>query len=71
MIDNDEIALVVITIDEKVIEADARTIRQSILYNNVAYLSTIAAARATAIAINELIKSNGTPEPKALQDYLS
>ncbi|EIF51151.1 carbamoyl-phosphate synthase large subunit, partial [Sulfurovum sp. AR] len=71
MIDNDEIAIVVITIDKKVIEADARKIRESIICNNVAYLTTIAAARATAIATNELIKLSGISEPKALQDYLS
>jgi carbamoyl-phosphate synthase large subunit len=46
-------------------------IRQSVLRNNVAYFTTIAAARATALAIKELKAIDGELEPKALQDYLA
>jgi len=71
MIRNGEISLAVNTSDNKASKDDARTIRQSVLNNNVAYLTTIAAAKATALAIAELKDNGGCLEPKALQDYLS
>ena len=71
MIRNEEIALVINTSDNKASKDDARTMRQSVLNNNVAYFTTIAAARATALAIGELKNANGSLEPKALQDYLN
>jgi carbamoyl-phosphate synthase large subunit len=70
MIRNEEIALAINTSDNKSSKADARLIRQSVLANHVAYFTTIAAARAAALAIREL-KSSGGVEPKALQDYLT
>ncbi len=70
MIRNEEIALAVNTSDNKAAKADARQIRQSVLANHVAYFTTIAAARAAAMAIRELQKNSGSLEPKALQDYL-
>ena len=70
MIRNEEIALAINTSDNKAAKEDAKKIRQSVLANNVAYFTTIAAARATALAIEELQKSGGV-EPRALQDYLS
>ncbi len=69
MIKNEEIALVINTSDNKASKADAKKIRQSVLANSVAYFTTIAAARATILAIKEL-KSKGEIEPKAIQDYL-
>jgi carbamoyl-phosphate synthase large subunit len=69
MIKNEEIALVINTSDNKASKADAKKIRQSVLANSVAYFTTIAAARATILAIKEL-KSRGEIEPKAIQDYL-
>ena len=71
MIKNEEIALAINTSDNKASKADAKTIRQSVLANHVAYFTTIAAAKATALAIQELKEQNGTLEPKALQDYLA
>jgi len=71
MIKNEEIALAINTSDNKASKADAKTIRQSVLANHVAYFTTLAAAKATALAITELKEQSGTLEPKALQDYLS
>lgn len=71
MIKNEEIALAINTSDNKASKDDAKTIRQSVLANNVAYFTTIAAARATALAIKELKAISGGLEPKALQDYLA
>ncbi len=70
MIRNEEIALAVNTSDNKAAKADARKIRQSVLANNVAYFTTIAAARAAALAIKELQNADGVISPKAIQDYL-
>ncbi len=71
MIKNEEIALAINTSDNKASKDDARTIRQSVLANHVAYFTTLAAAKATALAIKELKATSGVLEPKALQDYLS
>jgi carbamoyl-phosphate synthase large subunit len=71
MIKNEEIALAINTSDNKASKDDARTIRQSVLANHVAYITTLAAAKATASAIKELKATSGVLEPKALQDYLS
>jgi carbamoyl-phosphate synthase large subunit len=71
MIKNEEIALAINTSDNAGSKTDAKTIRQSVLSNNVAYFTTIAAAKATALAIKELKAIGGELEPKALQDYLS
>jgi carbamoyl-phosphate synthase large subunit len=71
MIKNEEIALAINTSDNKSSKDDAKTIRQSVLANHVAYFTTLAAAKATAAAIKELKASSGELEPKALQDYLS
>ena len=70
MIRNEEIALAVNTSDNKAAKADAKRIRQSVLANHVAYFTTLAAARAAAMAIRELQENGGCVEPKALQDYL-
>jgi len=71
MIKNEEIALAINTSDNKASKDDAKTIRQSVLVNHVAYFTTLAAAKATASAIKELKTASGELEPKALQDYLS
>jgi len=70
MIKNEEIVLAINTSDNKASKEDAKKIRQSVLANNVAYFTTIAAAKASALAIKELQLNNGIVEPKALQDYL-
>ena len=71
MIRNGEISLAINTSDNRASKDDAKTMRQSVLSNNVAYFTTIAAAKATALAISELKGTNGSLEPKALQDYLA
>ncbi len=71
MIRNEEIAIAVNTSDNSSSKSDAKTIRQSVLANHVAYFTTIAAAKATAMAIKELKATGGELEPKALQDYLA
>jgi len=71
MIKNEEIALAINTSDNAGSKTDAKCIRQSVLSNNVAYFTTIAAAKATALAIKELKAIGGELEPKALQDYLA
>ncbi len=70
MIKNGEISLAINTSEDQGSKVDGRTIRQSVLAQNIAYFTTIAAAKATALAIKELKASNGELEPKALQDYL-
>jgi carbamoyl-phosphate synthase large subunit len=71
MIRNEEIALAINTSDNAGSKTDAKTIRESVLANHVAYFTTISAAKATAMAIKELKATDGSLEPKALQDYLS
>ncbi len=71
MIKNEEIAIAINTSDNAGSKTDARTIRQSVLSNHIAYFTTLAAARATAMAIKELKATDGKLEPKALQDYLA
>ena len=71
MIRNQEIALAINTSDEQGAKIDGVKIRQSVLRENVAYFTTVAAAKATALAIKELQNSKGELEPKALQDYLN
>ncbi|CAA6804213.1 MAG: Carbamoyl-phosphate synthase large chain (EC [uncultured Sulfurovum sp.] len=71
MIKNKEITLAINTSNEQGAKIDGKKIRQSVLRENVAYFTTIAAAKATALAIKELKASNGELEPKALQDYLN
>ncbi len=71
MIRNQEIALAINTSDEQGAKIDGVKIRQSVLRENVAYFTTVAAAKATALAIKELQNSKGELEPRALQDYLN
>jgi carbamoyl-phosphate synthase large subunit len=71
MIRNNEIALAINTSADAGSKIDGQTIRQSVLRANIAYFTTIAGAKATALAIKELKASGGELEPKALQDYLN
>ena len=71
MIKNDEIALAINTSADAGSKVDGQTIRQSVLRADVAYFTTVAAAKATALAIKELKNSGGSLEPKALQEYLN
>ena len=69
-IKNNEIAIAINTSDNTASKSDAKKIRQSVLANSVAYFTTIAAARAAALAIKSLKVNGGDIEPNALQDYL-
>jgi len=71
MIKNEEISLAINTSDDTASKNDAKIIRQSVLANNVAYFTTIAAAKATALAIKELKANAGELKVQALQDYLA
>jgi len=71
MIKNEEIAIAINTSDNSASKSDAKSIRQSVLSNQVAYFTTISAAKATALAIKELKAAGGELVPKALQDYLT
>jgi len=71
MIKNEEIDIAINTSDNAGSKTDARTIRQTVLANHVAYFTTLAAAKATAMAIKELKATSGELQPKALQDYLA
>ncbi len=69
-IKNGEISIVINTSDNTASKSDAKLIRRSVLANNVAYFTTIAAAKAAADAITSLKQSNELIEPTAIQDYL-
>jgi len=71
MIRNGEIALAINTSADAGSKIDGQTIRQSVLRENIAYFTTVAGAKATALAIKELKNSGGELEPRALQDYLN
>ena len=47
---------------------DDSYIRRSAIQNRIPYMTTIAAAHATAVGI-EAIRSNPDKEPKSLQEY--
>jgi carbamoyl-phosphate synthase large subunit len=69
MLKNEEIDLVINTSDNKASKDDAKRIRQTVLRFNIAYFTTIAAARVAIEAISKL-KDETSIAPKALQDYL-
>ena len=64
MIKNDEIDLIVNTTEGKKAIAESHSIRREALHHKVTYYTTIAAAKATCIALDHL----DTPEVNRLQD---
>lgn len=68
-IKNNEIDLVINTSENTASKTDARTIRQEVIRQKIPYFTTIAAARACVLALEDL-KNNKNLEVKALQDYL-
>ncbi len=70
VIRNNEVSLVLNTSDSKASKDDAKMIRQSVIKQNIPYLTTAAAAKAASEAIKAL-QSHKSTTPKALQDYLS
>ena len=69
MIKNGKIDLVINTTSNKVAVSESYSIRRTALTRNIPYTTTIAGARATALAIKAMIK--GTLEVKTLQEYHS
>ncbi len=69
LLKNGEIDVVLNTSDNKASKDDARRIRQAVLRFDVPYFTTLAAARVSAAAIEE-IREDGALEPRAIQDYL-
>ncbi len=67
MIKNGKIDLVINTTSNKVAVSESYSIRRTALTRNIPYTTTIAGARATALAIKAMIK--GTLEVKTLQEY--
>ena len=49
-------------------KVDDSYIRRSAIQNRIPYMTTIAAANATAIGI-EAVRANADKEPKSLQEY--
>ncbi len=66
---NNDIAIVINTSDSQASKDDAKIIRQRVITQSIPYFTTIAAARATILAIKEL-KNSDDIDVKALQDYL-
>ena len=66
---NNDIAIVINTSDSEASKDDAKIIRQRVIAQDIPYFTTIAAARATILAIKEL-KNSDDIDVKALQDYL-
>ncbi len=69
LLKNGEIDVVLNTSDNKASKDDARRIRQAVLRFDIPYFTTLAAARVSAAAIEE-IRDDGALEPRAIQDYL-
>ena len=67
---NHEIDIVINTSDSISSKDDAKVIRQRVISQNIPYFTTIAAARATLMAIKELKNSDGITI-KTIQDYLA
>ncbi|MDQ7062585.1 MAG: carbamoyl-phosphate synthase large subunit [Sulfurimonas sp.] len=66
---NDEIAMAINTSDNNTSKKDATVIRQEVLRRNIPYFTTLSAARALILALDEM-KNDAWSNPKALQDFL-
>ena len=66
---NDEIAMAINTSDNNTSKKDAVLIRQEVLKRNIPYFTTLSAARATILALDEMGNDSWTSS-KALQDFL-
>ncbi len=67
MIKNDEISLVINTTSDKKAISESFSIRRSALIMGVSYTTTIAGARATALAIKSMVE--GKIDVKTIQEY--
>ena len=68
MIKNNKIQLIINTPIGREGKVDDSYIRRSAIQNRIPYMTTIAAANATAIGI-EAVRANADKEPKSLQEY--
>jgi carbamoyl-phosphate synthase large subunit len=66
---NDEISMAINTSDNNTSKKDAIVIRQEVLKRNIPYFTTLSAARALILALDEM-KDDAWSNPKALQDFL-
>jgi carbamoyl-phosphate synthase large subunit len=67
---NDEIAMAINTSDNNTSKKDATVIRQEVLKRNIPYFTTLSAARALILALDEM-KDGSWSDAKALQDFLA
>ena len=66
---NDEISMAINTSDNNTSKKDAVVIRQEVLKRSIPYFTTLSAARALILALEEM-KDEAWSNPKALQDFL-
>ena len=66
---NDEIAMAINTSDNNTSKKDAVVIRQEVLKRNIPYFTTLSAARAAILALDEM-KDDSWVSATALQDFL-
>ncbi|MDB2562231.1 carbamoyl-phosphate synthase large subunit [Sulfurimonas sp.] len=66
---NDEISMAINTSDNNTSKKDAVVIRQEVLKRSIPYFTTLSAARALILALDEM-KDDAWSNPKALQDFL-
>ena len=66
---NDDIAMAINTSDNNTSKKDAGVIRQEVLKKSIPYFTTLSAARATILALDE-IGDDSWSDAKALQDFL-
>ncbi|DAB29567.1 MAG TPA: carbamoyl phosphate synthase large subunit [Sulfurimonas sp. UBA12504] len=67
---NDEISMAINTSDNNTSKKDAVKIRQEVLKRNIPYFTTLSAARALILALEEM-KDTSWSSPQALQDFLA
>jgi len=67
---NDEIAMAINTSDNNTAKKDAIVIRQEVLKRNIPYFTTLSAARATILALDEMDNETWSSS-HALQDFLA
>jgi carbamoyl-phosphate synthase large subunit len=66
---NDEIAMAINTSDNNTAKKDAVVIRQEVLKRSIPYFTTLSAARALILALDEM-KDDSWSDAKAIQDFL-
>jgi carbamoyl-phosphate synthase large subunit len=67
---NDEISMAINTSDNNTSKKDAVVIRQEVLKRSIPYFTTLSAARALILALDEM-KDEPWSQPKSIQDFLA